>query len=118
VSGPTGRDKGQSRRRWRSNEGSDEDQLRTIADSLARVVGGIGPASDIMAVHTVWAELVGEGVADHCQPRRITDGCLFVEVDMPGWATEVRYLEATIVSRLQDQLPNAGILTMRVAVRR
>jgi hypothetical protein len=43
---------------------------------------------------------------------------LFVEVDMPGWATEVRYLEATIVSRLQDQLPNAGILTMRVAVRR
>ncbi|MFT5531019.1 MAG: putative nucleic acid-binding Zn ribbon protein [Candidatus Poriferisodalaceae bacterium] len=104
------------RRSW--EPGAGDDQIRSLADSLARVVGGIGPASDIMVIHMVWEELVGNGVAEHCQPRRINDGCLMVEVDQPGWATELRYLEATIVQRLAEKVPDAAITAMRVSVRR
>jgi predicted nucleic acid-binding Zn ribbon protein len=112
----TGKNRPRRRRSW--EPGAGDDQIRTLADSLARVVGGIGPASDIMAIHMVWAEMVGDTVAEHCQPRRISDGCLMVEVDQPGWATELRYLEATIVSRITERVPDAGITTMRVSVRR
>ena len=43
---------------------------------------------------------------------------LHVEVDHPGWATEIRYLEHGIIERLAELMPDAGIESMRVSVGR
>ena len=47
-----------------------------------------------------WPEVVGEAVAAHATPVKIERGRLLVNVDEPGWATQLRYLEADLIGRL------------------
>ena len=91
----------------------DDDDVYTeavkLADALAGVVqslgqrpgggsgqGGIGTVS----VLRCWDEVVGAAVAAHARPVGVDDGRLLVVVDHPGWATQLRFLSATILQRL------------------
>lgn len=49
-----------------------------------------------------WEEAVGANVAAHVRPVRLDGGVLTVEADEPAWATQVKFLAATITSRLRD----------------
>lgn len=61
-----------------------------------------------------WDEAVGEQVAAHVRPVKLDAGVLMVEVDDPGWATQVKFLAATIIDRLRAV---AGVEVQRVDVR-
>ena len=61
-----------------------------------------------------WGEAVGPQIADHVQPVKLDGGVLLVEVDEPGWATEVRFLVPTIIERLDTV---AGVRVERIEVR-
>lgn len=94
----------------------DDDGLKALGHSLARVVSGIGPSSAIMEIHLVWNEVVGDHVAAHSKPRRITDGILLVQVDHPGWATELRFLETMIVEGLAERGLEGVVNSLHVTV--
>ena len=48
-----------------------------------------------------WSEVVGPAVANHCQPRRLEDdGTLTVVADSAAWATQLSYLQATLLERV------------------
>jgi predicted nucleic acid-binding Zn ribbon protein len=51
-----------------------------------------------------WEALVGSQVAAHSQPVRLRDGELVVEAESTAWATQLRLLSRTLVTRLQEQL--------------
>ncbi len=61
-----------------------------------------------------WDDAVGEAVAAHVRPVRLDDGVLTVEADDPAWATQVKFLGATITSRLHEV---AGVQVERLEVR-
>jgi predicted nucleic acid-binding Zn ribbon protein len=61
-----------------------------------------------------WDDAVGETVATHVRPVRLDDGVLTVEADDPAWATQVKFLTTTIVSRLAEV---AGVHVERLEVR-
>jgi predicted nucleic acid-binding Zn ribbon protein len=61
-----------------------------------------------------WDDAVGETVAAHVRPVRLDDGVLTVEADEPAWATQVKFLTATITSRLHEV---AGVHVERIDVR-
>jgi hypothetical protein len=61
-----------------------------------------------------WSEAVGEAVAAHVQPVKLDGTTLIVEVDDPAWATQLRFLEATVCARLAEV---AGATVQRVEVR-
>jgi predicted nucleic acid-binding Zn ribbon protein len=61
-----------------------------------------------------WADAVGENVADHVRPVRLDQRVLTVEVDEAAWATQVKFLSATIIRRLHEV---AGVDIERVEVR-
>lgn len=64
-----------------------------------------------------WDDAVGPNVAAHVRPVRLDDGVLTVEVDEPAWATQVKFLSGTIISRL-DAVANVQVERIDVRVAR
>lgn len=82
-------------------EGGD---MRPLSRALGRVLKSLRGA-DVGSTATVfgrWTDLVGESVAAHVKPVKLDRGTLVVEVDDPAWATQMRFLEADLLSRLRD----------------
>ena len=81
--------------------------------------GGSGGAS-VQALGGLfgrWAEAVGDAVARHVQPVKLDGTTLIVEVDDPAWATQLRFLEATVISQLHD-VAGATVDHLEIRVRR
>ena len=53
-------------------------------------------------------------VADHARPVKLDGDRLLVEVDEPGWATQLRFLEAEVIGRLRSV---AGLEVSRFDIR-
>ena len=83
--------------RKHQNVGGDAEHQ--IGDSLEQVVRSLTGASAtaVTGVFAGWERIVGERVAAHARPLGLDDGRLIIGVDEPGWATELRYLEADLV---------------------
>jgi predicted nucleic acid-binding Zn ribbon protein len=94
-----------------------EDEPRPLADSLdrvARALGGPG-AGALGEVFNHWDAVVGPAVAGHSRPVSLVRGVLVVAVDEPIWHTQLTYLEADLIARL-EAVAGAGAVT-RVEVR-
>ena len=92
------------------------DSLRDVVRSL-RPDGSAGSAAPVAAIGGVfgkWDEAVGDAVAAHVQPLKLDGTTLVVEVDDPAWATQIRFLEATLRGRLAEV---AGATVERIDVR-
>ena len=70
-----------------------------------------------VTVFARWPELVGEAVAAHVTPIRLDAGSLVVEVDDPGWATQMKFLEGELLGRLAGVLATP-IERLEIRVRR
>lgn len=87
-----------------------------ISTSLDGVVRSLrGPdRRTVSGVFGRWEEAVGDQVAQHVRPRKLDGGVLLVEVDDPAWATQVKFLTATILERLEAV---SGVVVDRIEVR-
>jgi len=84
------------------NDRQQNDSLQPLSIGLDQVVRSLRGAG-AQATHSLfgrWPEVVGEAVAAHATPVKIERGRLLVNVDEPGWATQLRYLEADLIGRL------------------
>ena len=97
------------------------DSLRNVVRSLRpEAASGRAPgrrgvdAAAMGGVFGRWDEAVGEAVAAHVQPVKLDGTTLVVEVDDPAWATQVKFLELTVRTRLQEV---AGVTVDRLEVR-
>jgi predicted nucleic acid-binding Zn ribbon protein len=88
-----------------------------IGESLDRVLRGMGVpgAKGITTVFDDWAAIVGEVTAARTRPVAIDHGTLVIATDEPAVATQVRYLEPQLLTRLEE-VCGAGRVT-KVAVR-
>jgi YD repeat-containing protein len=83
-------------------------KLRPLSSALDELLGTLAPPGVVSAssatvggVFARWDDAVGPQVAAHARPVRLAEGRLVVEVDEPGWATQLRYLEADLLERLR-----------------
>lgn len=95
-----------------------DDPFTRLGDSLDRVVGGLGARSSMLQLHQQWPAIVGEAISHRCRPRKLDDGHLVVDVDDPGWATEIRYLERQILAQIAERLSDITVTSISVSVRR
>lgn len=106
--------------------GGRHDEPIPLADSLREVIAGLHPeptaargsrgsdATTLGGVFGRWEEAVGASVAAHVQPVKLDGPLLVVSVDDPAWATQLRFLEATLRQRLSEV---AGATIERIEVR-
>jgi predicted nucleic acid-binding Zn ribbon protein len=99
------------------------DEPVRLGDSLHGVMKSLRPdtqgraqpaASTIGGVFGRWEEAVGAAVAAHVQPVKLDGTTLVVEVDDPAWATQLKFLETTMKTRLAEV---AGATIERIDVR-
>ena len=91
---------------------------RSLRDVLKRVITDFGDNGAMYAIHERWDEAVGSAISQHCRPRRLSKGELLVEVDHPGWATEVQYLEQDLLAKLAQLHPELELQGIKVQVKR
>lgn len=88
-----------------------------IGQEIDRVLRSKGWQRRLIAARLVarWPEVVGPTVANHCQPRRLEDdGTLFVVADSAAWATQLSYLQGTLLDRLASILGPGIVKQVRV----
>ena len=80
-----------------------DDDPAPIAASLDRVLGYLQAPSarTVKTVFTEWPELAGPQLAAHAQPIALRDGELVIEVDDQAWASQLRWLEPELRTRLE-----------------
>jgi len=100
----------------KSRRGGDEPvALRDAVASVGRELG-MPPPSELGALTNAWPEIVGDAVAAHAAVRSVRDGVCTIEVDDPGWATQVRYAERQIVGRADTCCGPGVVRSIRVVV--
>lgn len=77
--------------------------FHSLADSLDEVVKSLrgSDAGTVAGVFGRWEEVVGPQIAAHARPVALARGRLTIEVDDPGWATQLRFLERDLLERLR-----------------
>jgi hypothetical protein len=98
----------------------EHDEPRVLSDSISDVLralrGGDGRAT--AGLFARWSDIVGVAVAEHVRPVSLDGERLLVEVDEPGWATQLRFLQADVLERLHDVVgARASVLDVRVRKR-
>ncbi|HEV8652424.1 MAG TPA: DUF721 domain-containing protein [Actinomycetes bacterium] len=74
-----------------------------VGGEIAKALRARGWHQRLVAARVVarWPDVVGEAVAAHCHPTRIEeDGTLVVSADSTAWATQLAYLQGTLLDRL------------------
>jgi predicted nucleic acid-binding Zn ribbon protein len=91
-----------------------------LRDAVAAVGHELGmpPPGELGALARAWSEIVGDAVAAHTAVRSVREGVCTVEVDDPGWATQVRYAEQQIVVRAETCCGPGVVRSVRVVVAR
>ncbi len=51
-----------------------------------------------------WAVVVGEDLAAHCSPERLTKGTLVVLAESTSWATQLRLLAPMVLDKVNEHL--------------
>lgn len=69
-----------------------------------------------VAVIERWPEVVGEQLADRCEPVRLVGDVLVIRAESSVWATQITYLAGTIVGRVSDVLGPGLVSDVRVVV--
>lgn len=90
---------------------------RSVKDVLRRLISDFDDGGSMYLIYQHWTEAVGETIASHCKPLRVVDDYLLIEVDHPGWATEIRYLEAELVTKLTQIDPNLKFSGLKAHVK-
>ncbi|AWB83075.1 DciA family protein [Corynebacterium liangguodongii] len=57
-----------------------------------------------------WAQLVGDKIAQHTQVQMIKEGEVFITCDQTAWATQLKYMQATILSAIAQKV-GPGVVT-------
>jgi predicted nucleic acid-binding Zn ribbon protein len=89
---------------WRSLPVHRHDELpRPVGDSLAGLAKRLGapPPALLTTVFAKWEDLVGPAIAAHARPLSVTRRVLLIGADHPGWATQLRFLSAELLQRLE-----------------
>lgn len=91
-----------------------------LGDVLKPALERIGPAGvwTEAKLRKAWLDVVGEQVAGSAHVRRLRGSVLEVEVSSDTWATELTYLAASIIEKLNARLGAGTVSEMSVNRRR
>lgn len=88
--------------------GRDPKALGDVLDQVSLDMGWASTLSQTTLIEE-WPVLVGEPTAGHTEVLSINNGILQVRCDSTAWTTELRRLRAEIITKINNEYPNAEI---------
>lgn len=61
-----------------------------------------------------WASIVGPAVAEHCRPDSLSGGVLTVRAESTAWATQLRLMGRTLLTRIAAEVGEGVVTKLRV----
>ncbi|MEU2198604.1 DciA family protein [Isoptericola sp. NPDC019482] len=89
-----------------SGQGPGARDPQLLSEVVGRLMRDKGWSADVSVGGVIgrWREVVGDQVADHCQPETFEQKVLVVRADSTAWATQVRLLVPTLLRRLEEEI--------------
>ena len=97
----------------RSSVGRDPKLLGDQLDQFVTERGWVGDVA-VGAVIGRWSQIVGPEIAQHCAPLDFVDGILTVRADSTAWATQLRLLSSSLLTRLAEDVGEGTVGELRV----
>jgi len=97
----------------RSGTGRDPKLLGDQLDQFVTERGWVGDVA-VGAVIGRWSQIVGPEIAQHCAPLNFVDGVLTVRADSTAWATQLRLLSSSLLTRLAEEVGEDTVGEIRV----
>lgn len=87
-----------------------------LGEQVERIVGDRGWGDDVAVGQVMgrWAEIVGRDVAAHAEPVTFEAGVLTVRADSTAWATQMRMLASTVLTRIEAAVGPGVVAELRV----
>lgn len=100
--------------------GSGAKPPRQVKHGLDRVVRSLGlpSSSAVQTIFQAWENVVGEELAKHCRPTAIKKGNLTVTATDQAWATELKWMETTLLERCSQELGDGSVTSVTVIAQR
>ena len=70
----------------------------------------------VEGVFARWPELVGDVIADHTRPARITDGELVIEAESLAWVSELSWMGEEILNQIRIKLGTDEVTSVKVVL--
>ena len=104
TSAAAGRAKREERRRGTQPfaEGRDPRPMSDAVETLLRRMGWTEQV-EVAAVTARWRDVVGDHIADHCEPLGFEDGVLTVRATSTAWATQLKLMNGQIRHRINEE---------------
>lgn len=92
---------------------------RPLSEVLGKVLRSIkmSDESTALGLFSSWSTIVGASVAENVSPKRLEKRVLTVEVRDPAWATQLKFLEAQLLSTLREHIGDE-VDSLNIKVRR
>jgi predicted nucleic acid-binding Zn ribbon protein len=96
--------------------GPDERDPQDIGVTIRDLVDGRGwqRTTQVATVLACWEQIVGEAIAEHCQPEAVNDGELVLAAESTSWATQLRMLVPSLIAKVDEQLGKGVVTSIRV----
>ncbi|MFL0277997.1 DUF721 family protein [Mycobacterium sp. SMC-19] len=110
---PTGT--GGGRRSW-SGPGPDRRDPQTLGAATRDLAQSRGWSAQV-AEGTVlgqWRAVVGDDIASHATPTRLSDGVLSVAAESTAWATQLRLVQAQLLAKIAAAVGDGVVKTLKI----
>jgi predicted nucleic acid-binding Zn ribbon protein len=104
------------RKRGYSGPGPDPRDPAKFGDVLAKLIKTRGwerPAAEATLFGS-WHQVVGPDIAMHSRPISLDNGELTIEAESPAWATQLRLLNTSILSRIGASVGHNLVTRLRI----
>ena len=83
-------------------DGRDPQPMSDAVDTLLHRMGWTEQV-EVAAVTARWREVVGDSIADHCDPLGFEDGKLTVRASSSAWATQLTIMAGQVRHRINEE---------------
>ncbi|AZG47034.1 DUF721 family protein [Gordonia insulae] len=103
------------RRTWSGSgpDARDPQPLGRLAGHIAKERGW-QPHIGQGTLFGMWDQIVGVDIAAHAQPTALSDNVLHIQAESTAWATQLRYMQGTILAKIAGAVGDGMVTTLRI----
>ena len=92
--------------------GRDPRAMSTNVDALLRRMGWTEHI-EVAGVTARWREVIGDQIADHCEPVSFEEGVLLLRASSSAWATQMQLMSGQVRHRLNEEFGREVVKELR-----
>ena len=88
---------------------------RAMSDNVQALLTRMGWTEhiEVASVTARWREVIGDQIADHCEPVSFDDGALLLRASSSAWATQMQLMSGQVRHRLNEEFGREVVKELR-----